>query len=111
VASRGICETSSVGADVLIVDGYKIGDRARDGSVLSILNIEDLSPFFTNPVKWCDSNKLMRFKQLIEQGVKFPAITVCLENEKLVVYDGHHRWFAAYLAGKKQIYAWVTVEE
>ena len=93
------------------MDGYKIGDSAEDGSVLTILNIEDLSPFFTNPVKWCNPTKLMLFKQLIEQGVKLPPITVCLEGEKLVVYDGHHRWFAAYLAGKKQIYAWVTVGE
>lgn len=111
MASRGICEANSLEADALIVDGYKIGDRARDGSVLSILNIEDLSPFFTNPVKWCDSNKLMRFKSLIELGVELPPITVCSLNERLVVYDGHHRWFATYLAGKKQIYAWVTVGE
>lgn len=91
------------------MDGYKIGDiRVLDGSILALLNIEDLFPFFQNPVKWCDPAKLMRFRRLIEQGVKFPPITVCKENEKLVVYDGHHRWFAAYLAGQKQILAWVS---
>ena len=58
------------------MDGYKIGDTADDGSVLSILNIEDLSPFFTNPVKWCDPAKLMRFKQQVEKGVKLPPISV-----------------------------------
>ncbi|WDD36000.1 ParB/RepB/Spo0J family partition protein (plasmid) [Nostoc sp. UHCC 0926] len=91
------------------MDGYKIGEiRSEDGSVLVLLNIEDLFPFFQNPVKWCDPDKLMRFRRLIEEGVKFPPITVCKENERLVVYDGHHRWFAAYLAGCKQILAWVT---
>jgi ParB-like chromosome segregation protein Spo0J len=89
------------------MDEYCKGD-SLDGSILLLLDIEELSPFFTNPVKWCDSSKLMRFKQLIEQGVKFPSITVCRIDEKYVVYDGHHRWFAAYLAGKKQISAWVS---
>jgi hypothetical protein len=32
------------------MDGYKIGDSADDESIFSILNIEELLPFFTNYV-------------------------------------------------------------
>lgn len=52
--------------------------------------------------------KLMRFKQQVEKGVKLPPITVVRDEEKLIVYEGHHRWFASYLAGEKQILAWLT---
>lgn len=90
------------------MNGYHIGDRTENGDILTLLNIEDLFPFFQNPVKWCEPDKLIRFKELIEKGVQFPPITVARVDEKLVVYDGHHRWFAAYLIGQKQILAWVT---
>ncbi len=50
----------------------------------------------------------MRFKQQVEKGVKLPPITVVRDEEKLIVYEGHHRWFASYLAGEKQILAWLT---
>ncbi|NJO64895.1 MAG: ParB N-terminal domain-containing protein [Richelia sp. RM2_1_2] len=64
---------------------------AEDGSILLLLNIEELTPFFTNPVKWCDPTKLMRFKELIDTSVELPPITVCKVDGELVVYDGHHR--------------------
>lgn len=87
---------------------YKVGERASDGSILTILNVEDIFPFFSNPVKWCDPAKLMRLKQEVEKGIKLPPITVVQEDDLLIVYNGHHRWFASYLAGEKQILAWLT---
>lgn len=86
---------------------HEIGQGREDGSVLQILDVSDLFPFFLNPVKWCESDKLLRYKRLIESGVEFPPITVCREEDRLVIYDGHHRWFVSYLAGKKEIIAWV----
>lgn len=88
-------------------DCHEIGFRREDGAVLTLLDIADLFPFFLNPVKWCSPSKLMQYKKLIEEGVEFSPIVVCRENERLVVYDGHHRWLASYLAGREKIYAWV----
>ncbi len=36
---------------------YIVGERAADGSILIMLNVEDIFPFFSNPVKWCEDRK------------------------------------------------------
>lgn len=85
-----------------------VGMERKDKSVLTEISIKRLEPGFLNPVKWCDRKKLLLYKQLIEEGVQFPPIEVCIrEKNKLEIWDGHHRWFASYLAGKKKILAWV----
>ncbi|PAX59796.1 ParB N-terminal domain-containing protein [Brunnivagina elsteri] len=82
-------------------------DSQTEDGILKMLNVQDIFPFFGNPVKWCTPHKLMHFKKLVELGVIFPPIIV-VQEERLIVYDGHYRWFASYLAGKKEISAWVT---
>jgi hypothetical protein len=121
----------------LCQEATELSQKREDGAVLRILKIEDLKPYFQNPVKWCDPEKLKSYMSLWDSGVKFPPIEVVEElpeplkdfnynravevwgeamakrlllRRELVVMDGHHRWFSAYLVGEKTITAWVTTE-
>jgi len=118
-------------------EATELSQKREDGAVLRILKIEDLKSYFQNPVKWCDPEKLKSYMSLWDSGVKFPPIEVVEElpeplkdfnynravevwgeamakrlllRRELVVMDGHHRWFSAYLVGEKTITAWVTIE-
>jgi hypothetical protein len=115
----------------------ELGQKREDGAVLRILKIEELKPYFQNPVKWCDPEKLKNYMSLWKSGIKFPPVEVVEElpehlknfdynravevlgetmakrlnaERELIIMDGHHRWFSAYLVGEKTITAWVTTE-
>ncbi len=110
----------------------------KDGAELKLLNVEDLKPFFLNPVKWCDPEKLRRLIKLWDSDHDLPPIEVVEEapeemktfnydqavevfgkpmanrlNEirTYTIKDGHHRWLAAYLSGRKTIRCWVILDE
>lgn len=109
--------------------------KREDRAEIRPLKVEDLKPYFENPVKWCDPTKLKRFIQLWESAESFPPIEVVeelpkelkhfhygsavevlgepmakrLNSERIyTITDGHHRWFSAYLTGHKTIMVRVT---
>jgi hypothetical protein len=55
-----------------------------------------------------DRAKIARYRQALRRGDTFPAIAVI--KHRRGCYDGHHRFHAHRLEGRKIIRVWVTVE-
>jgi guanylate kinase len=84
-----------------LINNFEAEATIRDTKTVIDFEMNSNSPLPTKAASEIDSGKVNDMAEKLHEGMIFPCITVALKNEKIYIIDGHHRYMASVLAGKR----------